>query len=262
MEFKTILYEKKNGVARITLNRPEVLNAISVDLISEVGIAAEDADKDDNVRAIVIAAKGRMFSAGADLKATKEILSSPDKTEKFLRIWHKTFRTLEESGKPVICAVQGLALAGGLELVNACDIVIAAEDAQLGDQHANFGLLPGGGNSQLLPRLVGIRKAKELLFTGDRISAAEAERLGLVNKVVPADKLEEAITEMVEKVTKNKSPLALRRMKYLVNKGMQVDLHSGWEIETQTLLNHFRSEDMAEGLAAFEERRKPVFKGK
>ncbi|OIP25981.1 MAG: hypothetical protein COT13_04265 [Chloroflexi bacterium CG08_land_8_20_14_0_20_45_12] len=262
MKFSTIIFEKKEGVARITLNRPEALNAISPELISEIGVAADDAEKDESIKAIVIAAKGRAFSAGADLKAIKGILDSPHKIERFLRSWHKTFKTLEESSKPVICAVQGMALAGGLELVNACDIVIASDKAQLGDQHANFGLIPGGGNTQLLPRIVGPRKAKELLLTGDWLSAAEAERIGLINKVVPADKLEEAVNEMVDKVTKNKSPLAAKRIKELVNKGMQVDLHSAWELESQTMLNHFRSEDMAEGLSAFEERRTPVFKGR
>ena len=156
----------------------------------------------------------------------------------------------------------GDGLAGGLELVNACDIVIASEEARLGDQHANFGLIPGGGNTQLLPRIVGSRKAKEILLTGDWLSSAEAERIGLVNKVVPADKLEEAVNEMVDKVTKNKSPLAAKRIKDLVNKGMQVDLHSGWELETQNFLNHFRSEDMAEGIRAFKEKRPPVFEGR
>ena len=262
MEFSTIILEKKGGVARIILNRPEALNAISPQLISEIGIAADDAEKDESIKAIVIAAKGRAFSAGADLKAINEVLGSTQEMEKKLAAWRKTFKTLEGSSKPVICAVQGLALAGGLELVNACDIVIASEDARLGDQHVNFGLIPGGGNTQLLPRIIGPRKAKELLLTGDWLSAREAERIGLVNKVVPADKLEEAVNEMVDKVTKNKSPLAAKRIKDLVNKGMQVDLYSALELEGQTILNHFRSEDVAEGIAAFAERRTPVFKGK
>ena len=262
MEFKTIIYEKKEEVARITLNRPEVLNAISPELVSEITAAAEDADKDESVKAIVIMAKGRAFSAGADLKAIKGMLESPAEAEIFLRAVLKMFKALQETGKPVICGVHGMALAGGLELVNACDIVIATEDARLGDQHANFGLIPGGGNTQQLPRIVGPRKAKEILFTGDWLSAAEAEKIGLVNKVVPADKLEEAVSEMVNKVTKNKSPLVAKRMKELVNRGIQVDLYTGWALESQAVVNHFRSEDFAEGLKAFVERRPPVFKGR
>ncbi len=260
MEYNNIIFEKKGAVARITLNRPEALNALSPELLSELRAAVEDVEGDDGISVIVLASKGRAFSAGADLKAIKGILDSPREIDKFLH-GCKVFNVLEDSSKPVICAVQGMALAGGLELVNTCDIVIASEDARLGDQHANFGLLPGGGNSQRLPRIVGPRKAKELLLTGDWVSAAEAEKIGLVNKVVPADKLEEAVNEMVDKVVKNKSPLAAKRMKNLVNKGMEVDLHSGLEMEMQVNVSHFQSEDMAEGIKAFQERRTPVFKG-
>ena len=262
MKFNSIVFEKKKELARIVLNRPEALNAISPELISELGVAVDDAERDERIKVIVITAKGRAFSAGADLKGIKGILSSPHEVEKFLRSWHRTFNALEESSKVVICAVQGMALAGGLELVNVCDIVIACDEAKLGDQHANFGLIPGGGNTQRLPRIVGPRKAKELLLTGDWLSAAEAEKIGLVNKVVPAGKLDEAVNEMVDKVTKNISPLAAKAIKNLVNKGMQVDLHSALELEIQAVLNYFRSEDIAEGIRAFEEKRTPVFKGR
>lgn len=262
MKFNTIAFEKDGEVARIILNRPEALNAISPELISELGVAVDDAERDERIKAIVIAANGRAFSAGADLKAMEGILNSSYEVERFLRSWHRTFNALEGSSKVVICAVQGMALAGGLELVNACDIVIASDQAKLGDQHANFGLIPGGGNTQRLPRIVGSRKAKELLLTGDWLSASEAERIGLVNKVVPADKLDEVVNEMVDKVTKNKSPLAAKGIKNLVNKGMQVDLHSALELEIQAVLNYFRSEDIAEGIRAFKEKRTPVFKGR
>ncbi len=261
MNFKNIILEKTEVVARITLNRPEVLNAISPDLLSEMETAFADIEKDETIRAVVIAAKGRAFCAGADLKALKGIISSPVKYEEFVRLFHRTANAIEQSTKPVICTVQGMALAGGLELVNACDIVIASEEAKLGDQHANFGLIPGGGNSQRLPRIVGARRAKEILLTGEWLSAAEAERIGLVNKVVPADKLEEAVNEMVDKITKNKSPAAAKRLKSLVNDGMQVDLRSGLELEIQATCNYFKFYDPQEGIKAFEEKRTPVFKG-
>jgi enoyl-CoA hydratase/carnithine racemase len=132
----------------------------------------------------------------------------------------------------------------------------------LGDQHANFGIIPGGGDTQRLPRIIGPRRAKELLLTGEWLSAAEAEKIGLVNKVVPADKLDEAVNEMVEKVTKNKSPLAAKTMKRLVNKGMQVDLYSGLEMEIQGIAIHLGSEDAAEGIKAFMEKKTPTFKGR
>ena len=262
MGFTTIIFEKKDGVAYLTLNRPEALNALSPTLISEMRVALDDIEGDETVRAVVIAAKGKAFCAGMDLKDVKGLMGSIPEMERVQRSVHGMFNAIEALSKVVICAVQGMALAGGLELLQACDIVIASEDARIGDQHANFGLIPGGGDTQRLPRIVGIRKAKEILLTGDWLSAAEAERIGLVNKVVPADKLEEAVDEMVKKVTKNKSPLAARTMKYLVNKGMQVDLYTGLELEIQAILNHFRSEDVAEGLRAFEQKRAPVFKGR
>ena len=262
MDFKNLIFEKKEGVARITLNRPDALNALSPELMSEIGGAVDEAEKDESIKVIVIAANGRAFCAGADLKAIKRILGSQYELEIFLRTFLNTFNAIEDSSKPVICAVQGIALAGGLELINACTIVIASEDARLGDQHTNFALIPGGGNTQRLPRIVGPRKAMEIILTGDWLSATEAERIGLVNKVVPADKLEEAVDEMVDKVIKNKSSLTAKRIKDLINKGMQVDLHTALEMEIQVLLNHFSSEDVAEGISAFEEKRTPVFKGK
>jgi enoyl-CoA hydratase/carnithine racemase len=142
-----------------------------------------------------------------------------------------------------------------------CDLAIAAEDAKLSDQHANYGLVPGGGASQRLPRLVGIRKAKELLYTGDRISAAEAERLGLINKAVPAGKLEEATNELVAKLL-GKSPMALKTVKRLVNRGMESSLDAGLEMEMLAMIGHGTTEDMAEGIKAFIERRPPAFPGR
>jgi enoyl-CoA hydratase/carnithine racemase len=162
---------------------------------------------------------------------------------------------------PVIASINGLAYGGGLELVMVCDLAIAAEDAKLSDQHANFGLVPGGGASQRLPRRVGVTKAKELLYTGDRISPAEAERIGLINKAVPANKLEEATNEMAQKLL-NKSPMALKSVKRLVNRGMDSSLDAGLEMEIIAANAHGYSEDIKEGLAAFIERRPPKFPGK
>jgi enoyl-CoA hydratase/carnithine racemase len=139
--------------------------------------------------------------------------------------------------------------------------VIASEAAKFGDQHVNFGLIPGAGNSQRLPRIVGVRRAKEMLLTGEWISAAEAERIGLVNKVVPPDNLEEAVNDMVNKITKNKSSAAAKHLKRLVNDGMQVDLHTGLELEIQTICNYFGFSDPHEGIKAFEGKRIPIFKG-
>lgn len=260
MDFSNIIYEKKEGLAKITLNRPDVLNALDPKTLEEIGEALEDIENDISVRVAVITANGRAFCTGADLAGIASI--PPDKPrDYFLRLWNKVFSAIENVSVPVIAAVNGMAYAGGLELVMVCDLAIASEEAKLSDQHANRGLIPGGGASQRLPRLIGIRKAKELLYTGDRISPAEAERLGLINKVVPADKLEEATNEMVTKLLA-KSPMALKAVKKLVNRGMESSLDAGLEMEMLAMTAHGTTEDFEEGVKSFLEGRPPVFPGR
>ena len=260
MDFSNIIYEKKEGLAKITLNRPDVLNALGPKTLEEIGEALEDIENDISVRVVVITANGRAFCTGADLTGVASI--PPDKPrDYFLRLWNKVFSAIENVNVPVIAAVNGMAYAGGLELVMVCDLAIASEEAKLSDQHANRGLIPGGGASQRLPRLIGIRKAKELLYTGDRISPAEAERLGLINKVVPADKLEEATNEMVTKLLA-KSPMALKAVKKLVNRGMESSLDAGLEMEMLAMTGHGTTEDFEEGIKSFLEGRSPAFPGR
>ena len=260
MKFSNIIFEKKDGVAKITLNRPDVLNALDTQTLHELGAAVENIENDSSVRVVVITANGRAFCTGADLTGIASIPSDKPQ-DYFLRLWNKVFSAIENLSMPVIAAVNGMALAGGLELVMVCDLAIAADNAKLSDQHANYGLVPGGGASQRLPRIIGVRKAKELLYTGDRITPAEAERLGLVNKVVPADKLEEATNELAAKLAA-KSPMALRAVKRLVSRGMESSLDAGLEMEMLAVTAHGSSEDMCEGLAAFIDRRPPVFPGR
>jgi len=259
--FNNIIFEKKNAIAKITLNRPDVLNGIDQDTHLELQEALADIEKDDSVRVVIITGAGKTFCTGADLKFGASIREDPKKAMEFLGFWKKTNNSIASLSKPVIAAVNGLALAGGLEVVEACDIAIASEDARLGDQHANYGLLPGGGGSQRLPRLIGKRKAMELLLTGDWVSAKEAERIGLVNKAVPADKLEETVNELAEKLAE-RSPLQTRNIKKLVNQGMEMDLDAALDLEINTVAPLFQSEDLIEGFTAFIEKRKPVFKGK
>jgi enoyl-CoA hydratase/carnithine racemase len=262
MEFSTIILEKKEGVARITLNRPEKLNAINSQLISDLYSAIQDIERDDSVRVVVITGSGRAFSAGADLEEIGKLIESPVQLEMLLREWRKTFDSIENLGKPVIAAINGMALAGGLELVMACDIAIASQDAKIGDQHANFGLIPGGGNTQRLPRAIGARRAKYLILTGEWISADEAERIGLVNKVVPASELDNAVKEITDKLVE-KSPMASRAIKFLVNRGIETDLATGLDLEIEMAALHIgTTEDSRIGIQAFKERKKPIFKGK
>jgi enoyl-CoA hydratase len=177
-----------------------------------------------------------------------------------LRLWHKVYNRIEDLPKPVIAGVHGMALAGGLELVLVCDLAVAEEGALLGDQHANFGLVAGGGGTQRLPRLIGQRKAKEMMLLGNRLSAQEALAVGLVNRVAPAGQLEAVLKELSDDL-KAKSVQAGRLAKYLVNQGTQVDLRTGLEMELLGVVPYFQNEDVAEGLNAFAEKRQPHFSG-
>lgn len=259
MTWQTIRCEKESGLARIILNRPAQMNAISPQVLQELWEVAEEIENDPAVRVVTITGAGRAFCTGADLQAVKQIImEEPEKVEAFLRFWHRVFNRIEDLSKPVIAGVHGLALAGGLELMMVCDLAVADEEAKLGDQHANFGLVAGGGGSQRLPRLIGPRRAKELMLTGNWLSAQEALALGLINRVAPAGRLTETLKELSDQLLE-KSLTASRAVKGLINKGMQVDLRSGLEMEILAVKDHFRSADFREGVSAFAEKRKPVF---
>lgn len=260
MKFKNVIYEKKDGVAKITLNRPDVMNALDPKTLEEMYAACEDIENDISVRVAVITAIGKAFCTGADLTGIATIPEDKPR-DYFLRLWNKVFTAIENLSVPVIASVNGIALAGGLELIMVCDLAIAGDNVKMSDQHANRGLVPGGGASQRLPRLIGLRKAKELLYTGDRITAAEAERIGLINKAVPADKLEEATNELVKKLL-TKSPMAMKAVKKLVNRGMEGSLDTGLELEILAMTAHGTTEDFAEGVKSFLEGRQPQFPGK
>ena len=223
MDYKNLILEKKQGIARITLNRPEVLNAVNNQLLRELISALEDVATDDSVGVVILQGAGRAFCAGADLKS---LFGSGGEGERFSRI----AEMIEVMDKPVIAAVHGFAITGGFLLAYSSDMIIAAEDAVFADTHALWGLIPNGGESQRLPRLVGKMKAKELMFTSDQISAAEAERIGLVNKVVPRDKLDEATEDMARKLLNN-SRNSIAVIKSLINRGMEVDFATGLKLE-------------------------------
>jgi enoyl-CoA hydratase len=262
MGYGTIIFEKKGAVAKITLNRPEVMNAMNDAMFREIGEALEDSEQDNNIRVVVITGKGRAFCSGVDLKFSREKLVSQKDKEDFYRLGNRVkMRRIEEMSKPVIAAVNGFALAGGFEIMLTCDLAIAAEDAQIGDQHMNYGLFGAGGSPYRLPLLVGIRKAKELIFTGKWVSGKEAERIGLVNRAVPADQLESAVDEMVAQLV-DKSPMAMRISKAYINRTAFIDADSRLELLIMSALVLGASEDSQEGMRAFAEKRKPVYKGR
>ncbi len=198
---------------------------------------------------------------GADLKHISSVADRPAEIVNYGRMFDATTYLIEHMSKVVIAMVNGLCLAGGIEVMQACDLAYAADDAKIGDQHANFGLIPTGGGTQRLPRLIPLRVAKELLFTGDWLSARDAEKWGLINKAVPADKLEETVMAVASKL-KEKSPMASKFIKFAVNRGMQVDLYTGIELEKSASMAHFQTADSREGISSFMEKRKPDFPGR
>jgi enoyl-CoA hydratase/carnithine racemase len=224
--------------------------------------AIRECELDEAVRAVVITGAGRAFCAGGDLEEQKQLGGDPRKIEEWLVIIRASFAVLYRCTKPTVAMVNGLALAGGIELIQLCDLAVAAEDAKIGDQHINYGLMGGFCSVPMLPRIVGVKKGKELLLTGDWITGKEAERIGLVNKAVPADTLEEATNELVGRLT-NKSLLLLKATKDLVNKTLEMDLDSAVETGFLATVHLLKTgEDVKEGWAAFSEKRKPVWKGK
>ncbi len=215
------------------------------------------------MRALVLTGSGRAFCAGADLKEALDVFGrrDPGATSRFFATAQQLFQGVARCKKPVIAAVNGIAAAGGLELILGCDLVIAAESARIGDAHINFGLLPGGGSSIRLPRKIGPARAKYLLYTGDFLPAATLEEWGLVNEVVADGELESAVSELVGKL-RDKSPLVLRRMKGLVEDGLDVPLEPALRLELAAWEAHGLSDDLLEGLAAFGEKRKPDYTGR
>ncbi len=251
MIYDNIIYEKKEGIARITLNRPAAMNAITVELLKETNDAVLDAGRDRSVKLIVLTGAGRAFCAGVDLIALGDRKLERGKVGEILDIPARALiDTIQSLPKVVIAVVNGYCFTGALELVLACDMVLAAEEAKFGDTHAKWGLRPTWGMSQRLPRMVGILKAKELSFTADTIDAREAARIGLVNKAVPGAKLEEVVQELARKIIANSSN-SLAAYKYLYNRGFNQTLEDGLELERNS---EFDFDDTEERLASFRKR--------
>lgn len=260
MEQPLVLEDRSGKTAILKLNRPDVMNSLNFGLLRALSEKVEALQWDQDVRVIVITGAGeKSFCAGADLKERATL--PEEQVRKFIFTLRELFTFIEYMNKPVIGAVNGIALGGGTELALACDIRIASENATMGLTETRLAIIPGGGGTQRLPRLVGRAKAKELIFTGRRIDAAEALSIGLVNKVVPAPRLLDECLEMAGMICEA-GPIAITQAKYAINHGLEVDLRSGLAIESNAYWVTIPTEDRTEGLTAFREKRKPVYKGK
>ena len=258
-EIKYVSMIKDNEFAVITMNRPEALNALNSKVLSDLQDALDKINDDPAIKSVIIIGAGNAFVAGADIK--EMISKTPDEARVYTQFGHDVFNKIEQLPKPVIAAVNGYALGGGCELALSCDIIIASKKARLGLPEVGLGIHPGFGGTQRLPRLVGKAKAKELIFTTDIITSEEAERIGLVNKVVAPEELMAEAKKIAGKIARQ-GPVAIKLAKSVINRGLDVDLKTGLGLELDSVTEAFTTEDKNEGMKAFIEKRKPEFKGK
>jgi enoyl-CoA hydratase len=247
MVYENIIFKIDEGIATISFNRPKALNALNAALLEEFSQALDEIAVDENIRVLVLTGAGdKSFVAGADINELA--VCNPLTSKTFISKGH------------VIAAVNGFALGGGTEIAIACDFIYASENAKFGQPEINLGLIPGFGGTQRLPRLIGLNMAKELIFTGKMISAAEAEKIGLANKVVPQDQLLEEVMQTAREIA-SKGKVSLRAAKQAINFGMNADLATGIHIEIEGFGQCYASSDSKEGTSAFLEKRKAEFKG-
>jgi enoyl-CoA hydratase len=254
---------RDGAAAWLRLQRPEAMNAIGTALLDELNVALDEIEADESVRVVVLTGAGRAFCAGADLKGLTDDTGTidPDRVVEFVGYAGRTIERLAALAQPVIAGANGLALAGGLELLLASDIVIASTAARIGDAHANYGLVPGGGGSVRLARVLGTQMAKYLALTGAHFPPSSPVLAGLVSEIVEPDELESRLAELAQTLAA-KSPLGLARMKRLINNAPDLALQDALAAELQALREQCRSADFAEGIAAFAARRTPSYPGR
>ena len=250
--------EDKGFVRIITIDRPKALNALNTQVLEELMETFNQAEKDENIRVVILTGTGKAFIAGGDIAQMSKL--SPTEALEYAHKGHDLLRYIEGMSKPVIAAINGYALGGGSEVALACDIVIAAKKAKLGQPEVKLGIIPGFGGTQRLARLVGRNIAKEWILTGAMYSAEEAQRIGFVNKVVDDDKLMDEALAMANAIAAN-GPVAVAASKRAINRGLQMPLEHALEYEAEVFATLFDTHDQKEGTTAFLEKRKPDFKG-
>nr|WP_206529391.1 enoyl-CoA hydratase [Brevibacillus sp. SYP-B805] len=255
----TVSFRKEGLVGVLTIERPEVYNCLNLETLFAMRQLIADIALDKEVRVLIVTGAGdKAFCSGADLKERRTM--TEQQVQRYIRTIRDTFTELERLPKPVIAAINGLALGGGTELALACDLRVMSDTAEMGLTETALGIIPGAGGTQRLPRLVGKGVAKELIFTARRVPAAEALRIGLVNRVVPDDQVMAAAFELANRMAEN-APIALAQAKYAIDFGLEADLATGLAIESNAYQVLIPTKDRLEGLEAFKEKRKPVYRG-
>lgn len=256
---KTILLEVQDNIATITLNRPDAANAFSKQMLHNFQEILAEIKYDQNIRTVIITGAGeKVFCAGADLKERSTM--SQVEVKQTVSLIRQVVNDVEQLPMPVIAAINGAAFGGGLELALACDFRIAVDKARVGLTETSLAIIPGAGGTQRLSRLIGIGKAKELIYTARRVDAHEAKELGILEHVVPAEELLNKAKEIAERIAEN-GPIAVNQAKQAINRGIEVDLQTGLQIEQMAYAITIPTKDRIEGLTAFKEKRKPIYKG-
>lgn len=259
LNFKNLLFRKEGKIGILSINNPKSLNALNTEVLTELDHILEQISRDEEVYVLIITGEGESFAAGADIVEMSTM--SVEEGRRWAELGMRAFRKIEIMEKPVIAAINGYALGGGCELALSCDLRIASEKARIGQPEIFLGITPGFGGTQRLPRLIGMTKAKEFIYTGKSMNPEEAERIGLVNKVVKPEELMDEVLSLANKIAALPR-VAIKYNKVAMNRGIEVDLDAGLEIEKNIFAMCFATEDQKEGMTAFIEKRKPVYKGK